>query len=104
MMTKEQFDDDFIHGRCLVQATTTDEWLDLNEYAVRELGVKRSAVLRSHSCDGFPYVGIRSNNQVEAWPDLLSSVLSVLSFGEFQSVIQEDNVMELYAAELGDIL
>lgn len=104
MMTKEQFDDDFIHGRCLVQATTMDEWLDLNEYAVRELGVKRSTLLRYHSCDGFPYVGIRSDNQVSAWHDLSSGVLYVVSFREFQSVIQEDNVMELYAAELGDIL
>ena len=103
-MTKEQFDDDFIHGRCLVQATTMDEWLDLNEYAVRELGVKRSTFLRYHSCYGFPYVGIRSDNRVAAWHDLPSGVLSVVSFEEFQSVIQEDNVMELYAAELGDIL
>ena len=104
MMTKEQFDDDFIHGRCLVQATTMDEWLDLNEYAARELGVKKSDVLHHHSFDELPYVGVRSDNRVAAWHDLPSGVLSVVPFGEFQSVIQEDNVMELYAAELGDIL
>ena len=64
----------------------------------------RTTLLRYHSCDGFPYVGIRSDNQVSAWHDLSSGVLSVVSFREFQSVIQEDHVMELYAAELGDIL
>ena len=104
MMTKEQFDAEFSCGCCLVRADTMEEWFDLNEYAVRELEVKRSSLLLSHSCDGFPYVGIRSDNQVSAWHDLSSGVLYVVSFREFQSIIQEDNVMELYAAELGDIL
>lgn len=104
MMTKEQFDAEFRCGCCLVRADTMEEWFDLNEYAVRELEVKRSSLLLSHSCDGFPYVGIRSDNQVSAWHDLSSGVLYVVSFREFQSIIQEDNVMELYAAELGDIL
>ena len=54
-MTKEQFDDDFIHGRWLVQATTMDEWLDLNEYAVRALGVKRSYIWPNHNSTYIPW-------------------------------------------------
>ena len=104
MMTKEQFDAEFSRGFRLVRADTMEEWFELNEYAARELGVKKSDVLHHHSFDEFPYVGVRSDNRVAAWHDLPSGVLSVVSFEEFQSVIQEDNVMELYAAELGDIL
>lgn len=104
MMTKEQFDAEFSCGCSLVRADTMEEWVDLNEYAARELGVKKSNMLRTHDCDDFPYVGVRSDNQVTAWHNPTPNVLSSISFAEFQSVIHEDNVMELYAAELGDIL
>ena len=104
MMTKEQFDAEFSCGCCLVRADTMEKWFDLNEYAARELGVKKSDVLHHHSFDEFPYVGVRSDNRVAAWHNPTPNALSSISFEEFQSVIHEDNVMDLYAAELGDIL
>ena len=104
MMTKEQFDAEFSCGGCLVRADTMDEWWDLNEYAARQLGVKKSNMLCYHDCDDFPYVGVRGDNQVSAWHDLPSGAWSALSFQNFQATVSEDNAPELRAMDLEGIL
>lgn len=104
MMTKEQFDAEFRCGCCLVRADTMDEWRDLNEYAARKLGVKKSNMLRTHDCDDFPYVGVLGDNQVAAWNDLPSGAWSALSFQHFQATVSEDNALELRAMDLEGIL
>lgn len=104
MMTKEQFDAEFSSGCCLVRADTMEEWRDLNEYAARELGIKKSNMLRTHDCADFPYVGVREDNQVSAWYGMPSGACSILSFQHFQATVSEDDVLELRTMDLGGIL
>lgn len=103
MMTKEEFDDAFLHRRCCVRALTREQWKEVNRYAVKQLGLFRSQYYFSHDCDEFPLVYCRGK-YVGAIARLLSRSQIAVSFNEFCAITQETTEEDLPCGSLDGIL
>lgn len=66
MMTKEEFDVEFMSGLCVIQADTMEEWREINQYCVEQLSLRKSEMYVTHDCKRYPYVYRRDSNFVGA--------------------------------------
>ena len=88
MMTKEEFNTEFMSDDCVVRADTMDEWREINRYCVEQLGLRQSEMYETHDCGGYPYVYRRSINFVGAMARPIGC--NIVPFGDFLVITQQD--------------
>ena len=102
-MTKAQFDDEFLHEKCVVKAVNLDEWQRIYDYAISKLNVHRPFLAREHDCDAYPYVSVNKRGRLDALDSIGQRV--ALTFNEWLEVIEYDEEdVDLQSASLIDVL
>lgn len=102
MMTKAQFDDAFLHGKCVVKAVNMGEWARIHDYAIITLNVHHPLWFSEHSCDEYPYVFVNKQRRLDAL-DHIGQRLD-LTFNEWLAVIAYDEEdVDLQSASLIDV-
>ena len=103
MMTKAQFDDEFLHEKCVVKAVNLDEWQRIYDYAISKLNVHRPLLLAEHDCDRYPYVSVNKQGRLDALHNIGQQL--ALTFNEWLEVIEYDEEdVDLQSASLIDVL
>lgn len=103
MMTKAQFDDEFLHEKCVVKAVNLDEWQRIYDYAISKLNVHRPLLAREHDCDAYPYVSVNKRGRLDALDRIGQRI--ALTFNEWLEVIEYDEEdVDLQSASLIDVL
>lgn len=87
MMTKEEFDAEFMNRDCYVRADTMDEWREINRYCVEQLGLRWSEMYETHDCKAFPYVYRRYSKFVGALAIPIGG--RVVLFCDFLAITQQ---------------
>lgn len=88
MMTKEEFDVEFMSRRCCVQADTMEEWREINRYCVEWLSLCKSEMYATHDCRRYPYVYRRGSNFVGALAR--PEGRRIVSFRDFLTITQAE--------------
>ena len=103
MMTKEQFDDEFLHEKCVVKAVNLDEWQRIYDYAISKLNVHRPLLTDEHDCDAYPYVSVNKCGRLDALDRIGQRI--ALTFNEWLVVIEYDEEdVDLQSVSLIDML
>ena len=103
MMTKAQFDDEFLHEKCVVKAVNLDEWQRICDYAISTLNVRRPLLIGEHNCDTYPYVYVNKQGRLDARDSIGKWI--ALTFNEWLAVIEYDEEdVDLQSASLIDVL
>lgn len=103
MMTKAQFDDEFLHEKCVVKAVNLGEWQRIYDYAISTLNVHRPLLLAEHDCDRYPYVSVNKQGRLDAIDRIGQRI--ALTFNEWLAVIEYDEEdVDLQSASLIDVL
>lgn len=102
MMTKEEFDTEFMSDGCVVRADTMDEWREINRYCVEQLGLRQSVMYETHDCELFPYVYRRGGGMVGAVARPGSS--RIVPFCDFLVIIQQDEEEDILCGSLEEVL
>ena len=103
MMTKAQFDDEFLHEKCVVEAVNLDEWQRIYDYAISKLNVHRPLLIGKHDCDRYPYVSVNKQGRLDAIDRIGQRI--ALTFNEWLEVIEYDEEdVDLQSASLIDVL
>lgn len=103
MMTKAQFDDEFLHDKCVVRAVNLDEWQRIYDYAISKLNVYRPLLIGEHNCDTYPYVYVNKQRRLDARDSIGKRI--ALTFNEWLEVIEYDEEdVDLQSASLIDVL
>ncbi len=103
MMTKAQFDDEFLHGKCVVKAVNMGEWAKIRDYAISTFNVHLPILFFEHNCDEYPYVFVNKQRRLDASSHICQRL--DLTFNEWLAVIEYDEEdVDLQSASLIDVL